>query len=257
MFIDTHAHIYLDAFENDLDAVMDRALAAGIDEIYLPNIDASSIDDVHRLVAAYPGRCFPMMGLHPCSVTENYEEVLRQVEAQLEKGGYLAVGEMGTDLYWDKRHWEEQKKAFHRQCELALHHQLPVVVHCRNSIDETIDLIREWALKGLTGVFHCFTGSIDQGAEITDLGFYLGLGGVITFKKGGMDVVVPHLDRSRVVLETDSPYLTPTPYRGKRNEPAYTRLVAGEVAKSWGVGLDEVAEITTRNARQLFKSYEL
>ncbi|WP_420578018.1 TatD family hydrolase [Ekhidna sp.] len=252
MMIDTHAHIYLEHFEEDINEVINRALGAGIEKILLPNIDSSSIESMLKLEENYPDVCYPMMGLHPCSVKEDFEKELQLVEDWFSKRSFLAVGEMGTDLYWDKSYWEQQKEAFHFQCKLALKYDLPIAIHCRETIDETIDLVSQYQGKGLKGVFHCFTGTVNQGKQITDQGFYLGLGGVSTFKNGGMDQVIPHLDRSKIILETDSPYLTPTPYRGKRNEPAYVSLVADKVAEYLKMTKEELGELTTANANDLF-----
>ena len=246
--IDTHAHIYLEHFEEDLDEVIKRARETGVKKILLPNIDSTSIESMLKLEEKYPDLCYPMMGLHPCSVKKE----LKLVEDWFSKRSFLAVGEMGTDLYWDKTFWEQQKEAFHFQCELALKYDLPIVIHCRETIDKTIDLVRQYEGKGLKGVFHCFTGSIEQGKQITDQGFYLGLGGVSTFKNGGMDQVIPHLDRSKIILETDSPYLTPTPHRGKRNEPAYVSLVADKVSEYLNMSKEELDTLTTANANALF-----
>lgn len=250
--IDTHAHIYLEHFDEDRDEVIERALASGIEKILLPNIDSSSIDSMLELEEKYPDICYPMMGLHPCSVKEDFEKELELVQEWLNKRKFLAIGEMGTDLYWDKTFWEEQKTAFRYQCDLALKHDLPIVIHCRETIDETIDLVAEYEGKGLRGVFHCFTGNVEQGKKITEIGFYLGLGGVSTFKNGGMDQVIPRLDRSKIILETDSPYLTPAPHRGKRNEPSYTALVANKVADYLDLSKEAFDELTTANANALF-----
>ncbi|WP_425391824.1 TatD family hydrolase [Ekhidna sp.] len=250
--IDTHAHIYLEHFEEDIDQVIERAQAVGVKKILLPNIDSTSIDSMLKLEEKYPDICYPMMGLHPCSVKEDFDNELKLVEDWFSKRSFLAVGEMGTDLYWDKTFWEQQKEAFHFQCDLALKYDLPIVVHCRETIDETIELVAQYQGKGLQGVFHCFTGSVEQAKQITDLDFYLGLGGVSTFKNGGMDQVIPHLDRSKIILETDSPYLTPTPNRGKRNEPAYVDLVAAKVSEYLGISKSELDELTTANANALF-----
>lgn len=250
--IDTHAHIFLDQFDADLDSVIASARTAGISKILLPDIDSSTTDSMLEVSKKYPDFCLPMIGLHPCSVKENYKSELGHVEAELSRGGYIAIGEIGTDLYWDKTFWPEQQEAFNFQCELALANQLPVVIHCRESIPETIELIKPWARKGLTGVFHCFTGSLDQANEITEMDFYLGFGGVSTFKNGGMDKVIPFVNRERSVLETDSPYLAPTPHRGKRNEPAFIKLIAQKVAEFWDMDVEQVDAITTENAKRLF-----
>lgn len=250
--IDTHAHIYLEHFQEDRNEVIQRALDAGVKRILLPNIDSTSIDSMLELEEKYPGVCYAMMGLHPCSVKEDFKKELQLVEDWLNKRLFLAVGEMGTDLYWDKTFWEQQKEAFHFQCELALKHDLPIVIHCRESIDETIKLVGQYEGRGLRGVFHCFTGTMEQARQITDMNFYLGLGGVSTFKNGGMDQVIPNLDRTKIILETDSPYLTPTPHRGKRNEPAYVSLVADKVAEYLTITKEELDELTTANANALF-----
>lgn len=250
--IDTHAHIYLEHFSEDTDEVIKRAIDIGVEKILLPNIDSSTIEQMLELEQKYPEVCYPMMGLHPCSVNENFEAELQIVEEWLAKRPFLAIGEMGTDLYWDKTFWEQQKAAFNYQCDLGLKYDLPIVIHCRETIDETIELVKPFAGKGLKGVFHCFTGSVSQAKAITEMGFYLGLGGVSTFKNGGMDVVIPHVERSKILLETDSPYLTPTPHRGKRNEPSYTSLVAEKVASYLNTSKEAIDELTTANANELF-----
>jgi TatD DNase family protein len=254
--IDTHAHIYLEHFDEDRPQILSQAKEIGLTHILLPNIDASTISSMNQLCNE-SSMCLPMMGLHPCSVKEDYLDELKIVERELAKGGYIAVGEMGTDLYWDKTFWKEQQEAFNIQCEWALHNDLPIVIHCRESIDETIRLVAPWARKGVSGVFHCFSGNGEQARQMIDLGFYLGIGGVSTFKNGGLDKVLPDIDRSRIVLETDSPYLAPVPHRGKRNEPAYTLLVAQRLAEFWQMDVNEVDSITSNNATQLFRLNEL
>lgn len=251
--IDTHAHIYLDNFNEDLDEVMDRAHAAGLSHIFMPNIDPGTTDDMHAVHDKYPETCKPMMGLHPCSVNQHFKTDLEKTYQALKKGNYWAVGEMGTDLYWDKTYWEQQQEAFNIQCEWGLEFDLPIVIHCRDSIEETIELVKPWAQKGLRGVFHCFTGNEAQARAITSMDFFLGIGGVSTFKNGGVKEVLPSLERSKVVLETDSPYLAPTPNRGKRNEPAFVQRVAEQLAQSWGVDIQQVDDITTANAKELFR----
>ena len=250
--IDTHAHIYLEHFSEDVDEVIKRAIDKGIEKIFLPNIDSSTIEQMIELEDRYPDVCYAMIGLHPCSVKEDFHKELEIVEKWLDKRSFLAIGEMGTDLYWDKTFWNQQKEAFHFQSELAIKYNLPVVIHCRETIDETISLVAEYSGRGLRGVFHCFTGSVEQAQKITKLGFYLGLGGVSTFKNGGLDTVIPELDQSKIILETDSPYLTPTPYRGKRNEPAYTSLVADKVSEYLNMSLEAIDKLTTENANELF-----
>lgn len=250
--IDSHAHIYLEEFSEDIDVVIQSAKKAGVNKILLPNIDSTTTEAMMKLAEKYPDFCYPMMGLHPCSVKGNFERELRHVEQMLDDYDFIAVGEMGTDLYWDKTFWVEQQEAFNMQCEIAIKHRIPIVIHCRETIDKTIDLVRRWSEKGLTGVFHCFGGTLEQAKKITNMNFHLGLGGVSTFKNAGMDKVIPFLDRSKVLLETDSPYLSPVPYRGKRNEPAYVKRVAERVADLWETSLEEVDSITTLTTKKLF-----
>jgi len=252
--IDTHAHIYLEEFSEDLDLVISRAREIGIQKILMPNIDRHSIASMIDLESRFPETCFAMMGLHPCYVKEDFEEQLKIVEGWFQKRSFLAVGEIGTDLYWDKTYWKQQQEAFYFQCDLALNYSLPVVIHCRDSMDETIELVKAYAHNGLKGVFHCFNGTIEQGKMITEMGFYLGLGGVSTFKNAGMNEVIPHLDQSKILLETDSPYLAPTPKRGKRNEPFYLNFVAEKVSEFLNVEKKELIEQTNKNANALFFS---
>lgn len=252
MFIDTHAHIFLEDFSEDLDEVVQRAIDLGVEKILLPNIDKDSIDDLLELEARYPDVCHAMMGLHPCSVDKDFERQLYLVEDWMNKRDFIAVGEIGTDLYWDKTYWEQQKEAFRIQCGLAIKKGVPVAIHCRDSIDETIELVEPFASENLRGVFHCFTGSVDQGQRITEMGFYLGIGGVVTFKNGGIDKVVPELDSKHLILETDSPYLSPAPERGKRNEPGKVKLVADRLAEVLDLPIERIASLTTQNANDLF-----
>ncbi|QSE97173.1 TatD family hydrolase [Fulvivirga lutea] len=250
--IDTHAHIYLDQFEKDIDQVLDRSQEVGIEKIYMPNIDHTSIDGMLELEEKHD-MCVAMMGLHPCSVNKTFEKELYLVEEWLGKRKWSAIGEIGTDLYWDKTFWPQQQEAFNIQCQWAVKYDRPVVIHCRESIDETIELIEKLGNEKLRGVFHCFTGTTEQANKIIELGFYVGIGGVATFKNGGMDKVLPDVDIDKIVLETDSPYLAPTPNRGKRNEPSFIELVATKISEYKKMELDEVKEVTTMNAKQLFK----
>ena len=251
MFIDTHAHIYTEEFKTDIHDVILRAQDAGVEKILMPNIDTQTIDDMMELEVRYPNFCYAMMGLHPCSVKKDFEKQLYEVEDWLSKREFIAVGEMGTDLYWDKTFWDQQKEAFRIQSDLAIKYDLPIVIHCRETIDETIELVEEKE-GSLKGVFHCFTGDENQAKKIVDLDFYLGLGGVSTFKNGGLNEVVPNLDTSKIVLETDSPYLSPAPERGKRNEPAKVSIIANKISEYLKKGVDEVASFTTENANSLF-----
>ncbi len=250
--IDTHAHIYLPQFDEDRDEIIASAQALGVTQILMPNIDHSSVEAMLAVEEKYPTVCRSMMGLHPCSVKEDFEQELKVVEEWLQRRPFLAVGEIGTDLYWDKSHFAQQQEAFRIQSEWALERGLPIVIHCRESIDETIELVAPFADRGLRGVFHCFTGNVDQAQRIIELGFMLGIGGVATFKNGGLDKVLPHVAPEYLILETDSPYLAPVPHRGKRNEPAYVRLVAEKVATYLGTTIRELDDITTANAINLF-----
>lgn len=250
--IDTHAHIYASEFDNDRDEVVKRALEQGIDKILLPNIDLESIEPMLKTEAAYPEICRSMMGLHPCYVDGNVEQTLAIIRDWFEKHNFIAVGEIGIDLYWDKTFRAEQEMAFVTQLNWAKEMDLPVVIHTRDSIEETLTLLRQEQDGRLRGVFHCFGGSVEEARAINELGFHLGLGGVSTFKNGGMDKVIPHLDMNWVILETDCPYLAPVPHRGKRNEPAYTSLVAARVAELRGESLEAIDALTTKNAEELF-----
>ena len=251
--IDSHAHIYASEFDNDRDDVVQRALAQGIEHILLPNIDLDSIEPMLKTEAAYPEICRSMMGLHPCYVDGNVDQTLATIYQWFSQHSFIAVGEIGIDLYWDKTYRAEQEKAFITQLNWAKEMRLPVVIHTRDSIEETLSLLRQEQDGSLSGVFHCFGGSIEEAKAINDLGFHLGLGGVSTFKNGGMDVVIPELDLNYLILETDCPYLAPVPHRGKRNEPAYTQLVAQRVADLREMSLQQVDELTTHNAKTLFK----
>jgi len=250
--IDTHAHIYYETFQEDIEEVIDRAAAVGVDKILMPNIDINSIDSMLQLEEDYAGTCYAMMGLHPCYVKDDYREQLKVVGEWFTKRGFLAVGEIGTDLYWDKTYRNQQVEAFHFQCEIALKYDLPIVVHCRESIDENIAMVEEYSGRGLKGVFHCFSGNIDQAEKIMSQGFYLGIGGISTFKNGGLDRVIPLLDKSKILLETDAPYLAPTPKRGKRNEPAFLAHICERIAAYLAMSFKEVGELTTENVERLF-----
>jgi len=253
MFIDTHAHLYGRQFDGDREEMLARALAAGVERLYLPNIDRDSIDGMNALAAAHPGRCFPMMGLHPCSVGEHNDEVMAVMERELRTGRYFAVGEIGIDLYWDKTWLGQQQEVFRQHIRWAKELRLPIVIHCRNSFEETIAIVEEEKDEHLRGVFHCFGGTVEEGRRILALdGFVLGIGGVITYPKSGLAQVMSELGPERCVLETDAPYLAPVPHRGKRNESAYIPLVAAELAKATGRSVEEIARITTANATNLF-----
>lgn len=250
---DTHAHIYLPEFEEARKEMLERADKEGVKKILLPAIDSESHAALVELATQFPGICQPMMGLHPCYVKENFRDELRIAREYLEKEGFVAVGEIGLDFYWDKTFTEQQYLAFEEQIRWALEFDLPIAIHSRNSTDACIEVVRRNQYGKLKGVFHCFSGSADQAQKIMDLGFYLGIGGVVTFKNGGLDKVFETIGLDRVVLETDAPYLAPVPFRGKRNEPAYLKYVVEKLAQLKNCAVEEVAEITERNMRELFR----
>lgn len=250
--VDTHAHLYLEQFDSDLVEVMTRAQENGVTKVLLPNIDSSTTERLWKTVEAFPETCFPMMGLHPCSVSDSVAEELAHVREELEKGKYIAVGEIGIDLYWDKTLIKEQIIAFEQQMEWAKELNLPVAIHCRESFDEIFTSVEKVQDGRLKGVLHCFTGNADQAQRTIDLGLHIGLGGVLTFKNSGVDKAVVDAPMDKIILETDSPYLAPTPYRGKRNESSYTKLVAEKLAEVKELSLEEVAKQTTKNAKTLF-----
>ena len=252
MLIDTHAHIYLDNFDDDIDQIIKRSMDADVRKILLPNIDVSSINRVHNLCESFPEICFPMMGLHPCSVHEGYESELAKIHENILSNHYIAIGEIGLDYYWDKTKIDIQKNAFIIQLEWARTFNLPIVIHSRDSIDDILDIL-ENEENIPTGVFHCFTGSLKQAQRIMDLGYYMGIGGVLTFKNSGLDQIVVDIPLSYLILETDSPYLTPTPHRGKRNESSYVKFIAEKLAQIKSVNLETIKNITTQNAENLFE----
>ncbi|MGA1374499.1 MAG: TatD family hydrolase [Flavobacteriales bacterium] len=265
MLTDTHCHLYQPAFDSDRRDAVARARAAGVSRILLPNIDVDSIPRMHALLDAEPGYCLGMMGLHPCHVaSEGWEEAWGAIEAELRRGltegdrKYIAVGEIGLDLYWDKTTLPAQRAAFRAQTACARTLDLPIVIHVR---DAFVELFEELALLDpaggkdpLRGVIHCFTGGVAEAEQaLAHPGLMLGIGGVATYKNGGLEAVIPGLPRDRVILETDAPYLAPVPFRGKRNEPAHVAVVAARVAELWDVPVDEVARVTSENACRLFR----
>lgn len=257
ILIDTHAHLYLEEFGSDMPELLERAEIAGVKRFYLPAIDSSEHERMLALEANYPDKCLAMMGLHPCYVKENVEEELALVEGWLAKRSFAAVGEIGLDFYWDRTFEEQQYAAFRRQIALARQYALPIVIHSRNSMQECIELVKEGQDGGLTGVFHCFSGSYELAKEVVKLGFFLGIGGVVTYKNAGLPAVLAKLSLENLVLETDAPYLTPVPFRGKRNESSYLSYIVQKLAEIYAVTQEEVARITTANALQLFKSSSL
>jgi len=250
--IDSHAHIYAEEFNADRPAMLERAFSGGVRQIYMPNIDSTSVDGMLALEAQYPDQCVATMGLHPCYVTAAFERELATVESWLARRPFSAIGEIGLDYYWSVEFKAQQEEAFKVQVTWAKKYRRPIIIHCRNSFAETVALLRRVGTDGLTGVFHCFTGTLADARQAIDLGFLLGIGGVATFKNGGLDQVLPFVDAQHLLLETDSPYLAPVPYRGKRNEPAYLPYIAARVADLTGIPLTEIDRITTENAQRLF-----
>lgn len=253
--IDSHAHIYLQKFKDDRHQIIDAAREAGLSKIYMPNIDASTVEDMLQVAADFPQFCIPMIGLHPGSVNHDFEKQLKSIENWLQKGNFAAIGEIGMDLYWDTTFKEQQIEAFKIQINWAKKLKLPIVIHNRDAFNETYAVVQNLNDESLTGVFHCFTGSIEEAKKITDLDFYCGIGGVLTFKKSGLDEVVKSISLDHLILETDSPYLAPSPHRGKRNQPAYLKLIAEKLAITKNLSLDYVAAKTTENTRKLFKEH--
>ncbi len=251
-FIDSHSHIYDTGFHEDMDAVMVAAKSVGIEKIYMPGIDSTCIDDMMGMETKYPGFCIPMMGLHPCYVKENYQEELAIVEGWLTKRKFAAIGEIGLDYYWDKTFAREQQFVFEQQMQWGLDYGLPINIHTRNAMGEAIEMVKPFAKKGLKGIFHCFSGSKESADQIIEMGFLLGLGGVLTYKNAGVAEAVVDIPMEFLVLETDAPYLPPVPYRGKRNEPAFMIEVAKKLAEIKNIPLHEVGEITSENAERIF-----
>ena len=250
--IDTHAHIYLNDFADDRSAMLEQAKKVGIGKILMPAIDSATHLAMLKLEKENPGFCSCMMGLHPCSVNENFLDELSIIEEYLAEHEFVAVGEIGLDFYWDVSFKEQQYIAFRRQIELAINHNLPISVHSRSSTDECIQVIREYKGRPLKGVFHCFSGSPEQAAQIIELGFYLGIGGVLTFKNSGLDKVIRDIALDHIILETDAPYLAPVPFRGKRNECSYISYTAQKMADLKESTVENIANLTTSNAQKLF-----
>ncbi len=254
MFIDTHTHLYSEEFNDDRTYLIDAAIAKGVTKFYLPNVDSESITGMLKLEQHYPENCFPMMGLHPCSVKENYMQELATVKKWLDKRPFSAIGEIGIDLYWDKTFIKEQELVFKQQIDWALEFNYTIVIHCRNAFDEIYAILKSY-LKLPKGIFHCFSGNIEQARQVLALhNFKLGIGGVVTFKNSGLDKVVEQIELHHLVLETDAPYLAPVPFRGKRNESGYIPLIAEKIATLKGITIEEVALATTKNALEIFES---
>lgn len=250
---DTHTHLYVEQFDSDRTAMMDRAFKAGVSRFFVPAIDSTYTAAMHTLKAAYPEQVHLMMGLHPTHVKEDFEKELEHVKDQLEQHQFVAVGEIGIDLYWDKSTLVAQQEAFRHQLQLAKSHQLPVVIHCRDAFDEIFEILDEEKSDDLYGIFHCFTGDLTQAQQAIAYNMKLGIGGVVTFKNGKIDQFLNQIPIKHIVLETDSPYLSPKPFRGKRNESAYLTYVLEKVAQIYGYSQQEVARITTENSKTIFK----
>lgn len=250
---DTHAHLYAEEFDADRNEIIQRSIASGVTKIFLPNIDSGSIEGLLQLSHLFPENCFPMMGLHPCSVKETYKTELNIIQEYLFSGkDYIAVGEIGLDLYWDRTFKREQEEAFILQCQWAAELDLPVAIHTRNAHRETIACLLKLD-RCPQGVFHCFGGTLDEANEIIGLGFKLGIGGIVTYKNSGLPDVLAKIDLQHILLETDAPYLPPVPYRGKRNESSHLLIIAEKLAEIYRVPVHAIAEMTSRNAEQLFR----
>ncbi len=255
--IDTHCHLYLDAFKQDIQEVIERSVYEGVEQFILPAIDSSEVENLLNLEKAWPENCFAMMGLHPCSVKENHLEELQIVKDWLARRNFVAIGEIGLDYYWDKTFAKEQQAAFHEQIEWALKYDRPIVIHSRNSTEDCISIVKEHQDGNLSGIFHCFSGDTDAAEKIIDLGFHMGIGGVLTYKNSGLAEVVKNIPLEYLVLETDAPYLAPVPFRGKRNESSYLLYIAAKLAELKNIPIEEVAAVTTANAKKIFRELEV
>ena len=251
--IDTHAHIYHKQFDADRDEMLKRAFAAGVSRIYMPNIDTESVEPMLELFRKYPGQCFPMLGIHPCDVHEDVEAQLDQLRNDYRDIPFCAVGETGLDLYWDKSTLPLQQRSLHYHLQWAVDENLPIVLHSRSATDETIALVEGFVGKGVRGIFHCFSGTLEQAQKIVNMGMLLGIGGVVTFKNGGLDEIIKNIALQHIVLETDAPFLAPVPHRGKRNSPEYLPLVANKISEISSIPFEEVCSITSENALRLFE----
>jgi TatD DNase family protein len=250
--IDTHTHLYVEEFKEDINAVVERALAEGVEKFYLPAIDSSENVALLNLEKKFPNKMFAMTGLHPCSVKENFKEELLKIEQQLSEREFAAIGETGLDFYWDKTFSKQQFESLHTHARWAIEYKKPLVIHTRNAMQETIDLVKEYKGKNLFGIFHCFSGTLENAKEIIDAGFLLGIGGVLTFKNSGLAEVIKEVDLKYLVLETDYPYLAPVPFRGKRNESSYLKYIVEKLATIKNISTEEIALQTTENAERVF-----
>ena len=256
-FTDTHTHLYLSEFEADRNECIKQAIAAGVTTMILPNVNSQSIDNLLAIVAEFPKNCFPAIGLHPTYVKENYIDELNIVKKFLETKKFVAIGEIGIDLYWDKTFFKQQQIAFQQQIDLAKHYELPIIIHARESYNEIFEILETNVDERLTGVFHCFGGTEVEAQKAVEMGFKLGIGGVVTYKNSKLPETIKNIDLQHIVIETDAPYLPPVPHRGKRNESSYVVFVAKKLAEIYNHSLAEIASVTTNNAKQLFKIKDL
>ena len=252
--IDTHTHLYLDQFKDDIDDVIQRALSVGVEKFYLPSISSKYNESMHDLESKFPNRVFCMIGLHPCYVDKNFEREIEFVKEQIKSNKYKAIGEIGIDLFHEKKYFKQQIIAFEEQIKLALEYDLPIVIHSRESFDEIFEVLKKYKSDKLRGVFHCFTGNEDQARKIIDLNFFLGIGGVVTFKNGKISEFLSSIPLNRIVLETDSPYLAPVPYRGKRNESSYLSIIASKLSEIYNLDVSEISRITQQNSNEIFEN---
>lgn len=252
MFIDTHTHLYDEQLMPEIDTLIQKAIDAGVSRMYMPNCDSSTIAGMEQIAAKWPANCFPMMGVHPCYIKENYKQELDIAAQWIANNKCYAIGEIGLDYYWDLTFKQQQIEAFETQIDWALQNDLPIVIHSRESTSDCIDIVRKKQNGKLRGIFHCFSGTAEEAQQICDLGFILGIGGVVTFKKSTLPDIIKATPLTHIVLETDAPYLAPMPYRGKRNESSYIPLIATKVAEITGMAIDDIATVTTQNAEKIF-----
>jgi TatD DNase family protein len=250
--IDTHTHLYLEQFRDDIDDVISRAKAVGVEKFYLPSISSKYNKSMHDLEKKFPDDIFCMIGLHPCSVDDNFDLELDFVKKKIKEHNYKAIGEIGIDLFHEKKYFDQQVIAFEQQIKLAIENDLPIVIHSRDSFDEIFEVLEKFKCEKLRGIFHCFTGNIDQARRIIDLNFHLGIGGVLTFKNGKISEFLNEIPINKIVLETDSPYLAPSPYRGTRNESSYLKIIADKLAEIYNLKIDEISKITQQNSIKVF-----
>ena len=250
--IDTHTHLYLDHFKDDIDDVIQRSISVGVEKFYLPSISSKYNESMRDLESKFPNRVFCMIGLHPCYVDKNFELEIKFVKDQIKSNSYKAIGEIGIDLFHEKKYFKQQIIAFEEQIKLALEYDLPIVIHSRESFDEIFEVLKKYKSDKLRGIFHCFTGNQDQAKKIIDLNFFLGIGGVVTFKNGKISEFLSSIPLNKIVLETDSPYLAPVPYRGKRNESSYLSIIASKLSEIYNLDVSEISRITEQNSNEIF-----